>query len=97
MGKDHKSLNTFQVLLHTSKLFSRAIKFGYTATSSTVIVFSLVVGIINFGTGKITLFLYSNYSWCLNIFINIHELLHNMAWSYFPQKTSSILSNAFLL
>ena len=42
-----------QVLLHTFKLFSRQIKFGYTATSCMIIVFSLVVPTINFGTGKI--------------------------------------------
>lgn len=89
VGKDYKkNVNTFQVLLHISKLVYTEIKFGYTATSSMIIAFSLVLGTINFGIKNFALFLsiLYNYSWCLNILTNIYELLNNMTWSYILQK-----------
>lgn len=56
--KTTKNVNTFQVLLHTSKFVSREIKFGYTATSSMIIAFSLVLGTINFEVKDFALFLF---------------------------------------
>lgn len=83
-GKTKKNVNTFQVLLHISKLVSREIKFGYTATSSMITAFSLVLGTINFGVKDLPYFYlnFYNYSCCRNILINIYELLNNMIWSY---------------